>query len=115
LIRTFRPGCPVFCQHLALLIHRHDDGDGEGGRTASALLQFLCNVFKIFFFVEIGCDVVCLAFAERVEFSTRLFAGRGVARGNVDVCAVLNEPFADHAADAFGAAGHEDDFVLESG
>jgi hypothetical protein len=69
-------------------------------------------VFEIFFFVEIGCDVVCLAFAERIEFSTRLFAGGGVARGNVDVCAVLDEPFADHAANAFGAAGYEDDFVL---
>jgi hypothetical protein len=28
------------------------------------------------------------------------------------VGAVLNEPFANHAADAFGAAGYEDDFVL---
>jgi hypothetical protein len=36
-------------------------------------------MLQIFLFVEIGCDVVRPAFAERIELFARLFAGFRVA------------------------------------
>lgn len=49
---------------------------------------------------------------QRVELGAGGCAGFGVARGDVDLGAVDHEGFRDHAADAFGAARDEDDFVL---
>ena len=64
------------------------------------------------FLVQVGGYVVGFAFAEGVQFVAGFFAGFLVARGDVDCCAVADEAFADHAADAFCAARDEHDFAL---
>lgn len=99
--------------------HCLSEGLGGGGckgrvmRTSSTLLQFIGDVLQRRFFVQVCGDVVCFAFAEGVEFFAGLFACFGVARGDVDRCAVLDEAFGNHAADAFGTARDEHDFVLQ--
>jgi hypothetical protein len=40
--------------------------DEEKERTPSPFLKFLSNAFQVFFFVEIGGDVVCPAFTQGV-------------------------------------------------
>jgi len=88
-------------------------GRGRGrGRTLLPPAQLLRQSCTILVLVKVRGDGEGLALAERVEFFARLLAGRGVAGGDVDFGAVGDESFGDHAADAFGAAGDEDDFVL---
>ena len=90
-------------------------GEVEGGGllTSSALLQLLGYPLHIFHFVQIRCDVVRFALAECIELLACLFTCFCVARRYKDVGAVLYEAFADHAADAFGTAGDEDDLALQ--
>jgi hypothetical protein len=71
-------------------------------------------VFNGFFLVKVCCYVGGFSLPQRIQFFTCLFAGFGVSGGNVNFCAVLYEAFGYHAADAFCAAGYEDDFVLEA-
>jgi hypothetical protein len=83
--------------------------------TASAFLQLRDNGLQRLLLVEVGGDPVGFACAQRVELRARGCAGGRVARRYVHVGAVGDEAFADHAADAFGAAGYEDDFALRMG
>jgi hypothetical protein len=82
-------------------------------RTSSPFLQLIGNLLEFLLFVEIRGDEVCFPFAKRIKFFACLFTGFRVTRGYIYVCAVLHEAFADHATDAFGAAGYEDDFALD--
>jgi hypothetical protein len=81
-------------------------------RTSGAFLQFVGDALELFFFVEVGCDVVGFAFAKRVQLFAGLFAGLSVARRYVYGSTILDEAFADHSSDALCAACHEDYFVL---
>lgn len=49
---------------------------------------------------------------EGVQFFAGLFAGFGVAGGDVYFCSVHYEAFGDHAAYAFSSASDEDNLVL---
>ena len=81
-------------------------------RTSSSLLQLISDVLQRRFFVQVCGDVVCFALSEGIELLASLFACFGVARGDEDGCAVLDEAFRDHAANPFGTTGDEHDFVL---
>lgn len=81
--------------------------------TSSALLQFLGYPLHILHLVQIGCDVVRFALAECIELPACLFACFCVARGYKDVGAILHEAFTNHAANAFGTTGDEDDLALQ--
>lgn len=85
--------------------------DGRG-LTSSPLLEFFSNLLDVGLFVQVCGDEVGFALTEGIELFARLFAGFCVARGYIDGCAVLDEAFADHAADAFCTAGDEHDLAL---
>lgn len=86
---------------------------GNRKRTALPLLQLVRNLLDLLLLVQIRRNEVGFALARGIHFLAGLFAGLGVARGYVDSCAVLDKALADHAADAFGAAGDENDFALD--
>jgi hypothetical protein len=83
-------------------------------RTASPLLQLRRQLHNILFFIEIGRDVIGLAFAERIQLFARLCASFSVARRDVNMCTIRHETLRDHATNAFGTAGNEDYFALGS-
>jgi hypothetical protein len=81
-------------------------------RTASPLLQLISDLLELLFLVKVRGDEVCFALAQRIQLFACLFAGFGVARGDVDRGTVLDEAFGDHATNSLCAASDEDDFVL---
>jgi hypothetical protein len=83
-----------------------------GQRTPCTLLQLIRDILRCILLIEIRRNVVCLAFAKRIQLFARLLTGFLVSRRYVNSCTIPNEAFADHAADAFRAACDEDDFAL---
>jgi hypothetical protein len=62
-------------------------------RTSGAFLELVGYALQLFFFVEVGGNVVCFALAERIQLFAGLFAGFCVARGDVDCGAILDKAF----------------------
>lgn len=76
------------------------------------LIEALSKLLAILELIEIGWDGDCAAWSHLIELDAGGFAGFSVAGGNVDFSAVGDVSFGDHTADAFGAAGDEDDLAL---
>lgn len=81
-------------------------------RTRSPLAQLRGNIRSRILLVQVCGYEICLALAQRIHLLARCLACFGVARGDEDGGTVAYEALADHAANAFGAAGYEDDFAL---
>jgi hypothetical protein len=95
-------------------------GAGKKRRTLLTLAELPRQRFDLVELVKVRRDGVRLAAPTRpsarlVELAAGGGAGGGVARRHIHLGAVGDVPLADHAADALGAAGDEDDLALRAG